>query len=85
MTVQSVLPVARYIASGENATDQTCKLWSIASNNCIKTLTEHENALWSVAFSPDAMYLATGSTDCTVKLWNVETGNCLQTLAQHSD
>ncbi len=31
----------------------------------------HSDYVWSVAFSPDGKYLASGSYDNTVKLWSV--------------
>jgi WD40 repeat protein len=32
----------------------------------------HDNIVYSIAFSPDGKYLASGSADNTVKLWGVE-------------
>ncbi|GCA84352.1 serine/threonine-protein kinase F [Microcystis aeruginosa NIES-2522] len=49
-----------------------------------KTLTGHSNVVWSVAYSPDGRYLASGSGDKTIKIWEVATGNELRTLTGHS-
>ena len=39
------------------------------------TLQGHHDAVWSVAFSPDGQFLASGSQDKTVKLWEMKTGS----------
>ena len=38
------------------------------------TLTGHSLAVYSVAFSPNAKCVASGSGDRLVKIWNAETG-----------
>ncbi|REJ44776.1 MAG: protein kinase [Microcystis flos-aquae TF09] len=50
-----------------------------------KTLTGHSNVVWSVIYSPDGRYLASGSQDKTIKIWEVATGKELRTLTGHSD
>src|SRR5262249_58774041 len=58
-------------------------LWRISHSFSI-TL-RHNDAVWSVAFSPDGKRLATGSNDHTVKLWDAVVGQELLTLKGHSD
>ena len=49
------------------------------------TLTGHDDWVFSVAFSPDGVKLASGSADTTIKLWNVSTGKCVGNLTGHDD
>src|SRR5262245_33255507 len=58
-------------------------LWSV-SHRFSSTL-RHNNAVFSVVYSPDGKRLATGSEDHTVKLWDAATGQELLTLKGHSD
>jgi serine/threonine protein kinase len=50
-----------------------------------KTLTGHSDRVWSVVYSPDGRYLASGSDDKTIKIWEVATGKQLRTLTGHSE
>ena len=76
-------PDGQYLASGGE--DQTVKIWSVTSGQCLKTLAGHSNWVWSVAFSPDGQYLASSSTDRTIKIWSVASGQCLKTLVGHDN
>ncbi|TRU96403.1 MAG: protein kinase, partial [Microcystis wesenbergii Mw_QC_S_20081001_S30] len=49
-----------------------------------KTLTGHSDEVFSVAYSPDGRYLASGSIDQTIKIWEVATGKELRTLTVYS-
>jgi WD40 repeat protein/class 3 adenylate cyclase len=45
----------------------------------------HSHYIYSVAFSPDGKYIASGSSDNTLKLWRAETGKEIRTFKGHTD
>jgi WD40 repeat protein len=45
-----------------------------------KTIPAHTSEVWTVMFSPDGSYIASGSVDSTVKLWDRQTGSPVLTL-----
>jgi WD40 repeat protein len=49
----------------------------------VATLEGHSRDVWSVAFSPDGKWLASGSIDSTIRLWDVKTGALQSTLPGH--
>src|SRR5437870_11802505 len=49
------------------------------------TLRGHDNAIYSLAFSPDGKRLASVSADQTVRLWNVEKGQEDRALKGHTN
>uniref|UniRef100_A0A8C2T4C2 Uncharacterized protein n=1 Tax=Coturnix japonica TaxID=93934 RepID=A0A8C2T4C2_COTJA len=50
-------------ASCSASFDSTVRLWDVDRGICIHTLTKHQEPVYSVAFSPDGRYLASGSFD----------------------
>uniref|UniRef100_A0A674I0T6 F-box-like/WD repeat-containing protein TBL1X n=1 Tax=Terrapene triunguis TaxID=2587831 RepID=A0A674I0T6_9SAUR len=54
--------------------DSTVRLWDVERGVCIHTLTKHQEPVYSVAFSPDGKYLASGSFDKCVHIWNTQSG-----------
>ena len=54
-------------------------MWDISAGDAIHTISEHEDDVWAVAFSPDGTKLASGGGD-TVSLWDVATAELLQTF-----
>ncbi|KAJ6645325.1 F-box-like/WD repeat-containing protein ebi [Pseudolycoriella hygida] len=57
--------------------DFTACLWDVERGTCISTLTKHTDAVYSVAFSPDGKYLASGGNDKYVYIWNVHSGELI--------
>jgi WD40 repeat protein/predicted Ser/Thr protein kinase len=57
------------------------------SAKCIRTLTGHKDAVFSIAFSPDSQTIASvsGYWDKSIKLWDVKTGQEIDTLKGHTD
>jgi len=76
-------PDGRVLASASS--DNTVKLWDVASGRELRTLSGHTDWVSSVAISPDGKRLASASRDHKIKLWDMATGLKLQTLSGHAD
>jgi len=50
----------------------------------LRTLKGHSEDVFSVSFSCDGKYIASGGIDGTIKLWSVETGKWLKTCKGHT-
>jgi WD40 repeat protein len=49
----------------------------------VATLRGHGDSVWSISFSPDGKFLASGSSDTTVKVWEVGSWREVATLRRH--
>ena len=47
-----------------------------------KVLNAHLSEIWSVKFSPNGNWVASGSVDSTIKIWNKENGEKILTMKQ---
>ncbi len=47
------------------------KLWTVKSNECVATLDEHTEKIWSLAVSSDGGTLVSGGADSVVCQWKV--------------
>ena len=54
-------------------------LWDVETGSLLRTLTEQEGRINSIAFRPDGQTLASGDRN-GIHLWDVETGSLLRTL-----
>lgn len=55
---------------------------------CVQTLTGHKEwfaGVTSIAFSPDAQLLVSGSEDRTIRIWKLSTGHEIHILTEHSN
>ena len=77
----AISPGNMTLASGSS--DNSIKLWNLATGQEIRTLKGHSDWVRSVSISSDGSTLASGSDDNTIKLWNLATGQQICTLKGH--
>ena len=78
VTLLKFHPTAQHIVSSASG-DFTVKLWDIEAGSCLHTLAEHSDPVYSVAWSPDGNFLASGSFDRCLHIWNVKDGSLVKT------
>ncbi|KAJ3141946.1 hypothetical protein HK100_005044 [Physocladia obscura] len=67
------------------STDNSVRIWSIETGDCLITLKSHIDWVNDVCLSSDNLLLVSASRDKTVKLWSLKSCKCLQTLQGHQD
>lgn len=63
--------------------DETVKLWNADAGEEVSTLRGHEDAVNSVALSPDGARIATVSDDGILQFWSVEGRKSLERISCH--
>jgi WD40 repeat protein len=78
----AVSPDGRFIASASS--DQTVKIWDVATGQDRGTLRGHTAAVNGCAFSPDGTSIASAGADRTVRIWDRESGTVRLVLHGHT-
>lgn len=77
VTSVAFAPNNHHLVSGSD--DTTAIIWDIRSGRALRCLEGHEDPVWTVAYSPVGLCVAT-STNCIVKLWDASNGECTHSL-----
>src|SRR4029079_19535628 len=67
------------------ATDNTIKIWDVATKPELSTFTGHTSSIVSIDFSADGRLLASAGEDGSTFLWDTKTGEHLLTLISLDD
>jgi WD40 repeat protein len=60
------------------SSDETLRVWDLASGQCTRTLKGHTGWVWAVAVAVTADGRAvSGSSDETLRVWDLASGRCL--------
>ena len=78
----AVTPNGRRAVSA--STDNTVKVWDLASGRELRTLTGHSGPVYAVAVTPDGQLAVSASGDYTLKVWDLVSGREERTLTGHS-
>jgi transducin (beta)-like 1 len=65
--------------------DSTVKLWDPEVGKCLHSLQRHDKKVYTVAFSPDGDYVASGSLGGQLYVWSVKDGTIVKSFRGASD
>ncbi|KAK7281703.1 hypothetical protein RIF29_09917 [Crotalaria pallida] len=58
--------------------DSTVKLWDVELGRSLYSFNKHRDSIYSVAFSPNGEYLASGSLDKSIYIWSLKDGTIVK-------
>uniref|UniRef100_A0A8C2IC04 Transducin (beta)-like 3 n=1 Tax=Cyprinus carpio TaxID=7962 RepID=A0A8C2IC04_CYPCA len=75
-----------YSLSFFSGSDGLVKLWTIKTNECVKTFDAHQDKVWALHASSKDDLMVTGSADSTITLWKVSPPDVsyLSSVLKHS-
>jgi WD40 repeat protein len=74
----SLSPDGRMMAVGTE--EGLIRILDIASGSTLLNIDAHDDIVYSIAFSPDGLYLASSGQDCKLRTWSVVSGEYLHPL-----
>jgi WD40 repeat protein/serine/threonine protein kinase len=77
-------PIANQVAIGCDDDATMLRIWDLDTQQPLRTLVGHTDAVTSISYSKDGQRLLTTSFDNTARIWNSVTGEQLQKLEGHS-
>ena len=73
-------------ASGDfesSVPDNSVRIWCLDDFTELRRMSSHEAEVYTVAWSPNSMYIASGSRDSTVRVWDYIENTIVHVLAGH--
>lgn len=67
--------------SSKSGSDGLLKLWTIKTNECVKTLDGHEDKIWGLHSNKQDDMVVSASSDSCITLWKVWNGVLPQSLS----
>ena len=61
------LPGGQQLAS--SASDGLVKVWNVKDEECVATLDNHEDKIWSLTINDDASLMVSGGADSVISFW----------------
>lgn len=71
----AISPKGNLFAIGDS--DGNIQIRDIDTGKGIRSIKAHDDRIYSIAFSPDGIYLASSGRDCNIKLWDLASGKLL--------
>jgi WD40 repeat protein len=85
-------PDSKYIAAGDGCVRWPCEhnghsiqIIDVITDKTIATLIGHTSDVYSLSFSPDGKYLASGGRDKLVRIWDTSTWTQIKSYTYHTD
>jgi len=80
----SLSPSGRYLALGGFFSDDI-QIFDVVTQSKIRSLTGHTDSIWSLAWSHNGRYIASGSADATARVWDWNNGKSLLIYDKQGD